>query len=241
MHTVLDIIFTALVVVVGILWAKSAGDVPPMRTSAAPGARVTVTLVLFIAWALLTGYAAESGFLADTSGPPRLFLFVLPAFATVITLGLTSFGFYALENESASVLVGVQVVRVVIEILLWQLHGLGLVPVQMTFEGRNFDVLIGAAAPVVAALVAQERINPWGVIVWNAVGLLSLLNIVVVSALSVPGPMQVFTAEPGNRIVLSVPWVWLPAIIVPSVIFIHVVSIRQSVLNLREPDLPMGP
>jgi hypothetical protein len=139
------------------------------------------------------------------------------------------------------VLVGVQVVRVVIEILLWQLHGLGLVPVQMTFEGRNFDVLIGAAAPVVAALVAQERINPWGVIVWNAVGLLSLLNIVVVSALSVPGPMQVFTAEPGNRIVLSVPWVWLPAIIVPSVIFIHVVSIRQSVLNLREPDLPMGP
>lgn len=42
------------------------------------------------------------------------------------------------------------------EVLLWALHREDIVPIQMTFEGYDFDVLTGASALVVAWLVRRR-------------------------------------------------------------------------------------
>ena len=44
--------------------------------------------------------------------------------------------------------VAMQSMRVPIELMLWGLFATGKFPVHLTFEGRNFDVLVGATAPL---------------------------------------------------------------------------------------------
>lgn len=55
-----------------------------------------------------------------------------------------------LEAAPPAWLVGFQAFRMVMELILWLLYKGGAIPVQMTPEGLNFDVLAGLTAPAVA-------------------------------------------------------------------------------------------
>jgi hypothetical protein len=47
--------------------------------------------------------------------------------------------------------VALQTFRVGVELAFWRLHTEGLAPIQITFDGRNFDALVGLTVPCVAA------------------------------------------------------------------------------------------
>ncbi len=98
----------------------------------------------------------------------------------------------------------------------------------MTFEGRNFDILVGLAAPVIALLVARGRISPRVVLARNNAGLLILASTVARVATSTPGPLH--RDGPGAPFTDLAAWpvIWLPAILVPFAAFLHIVSLRQS-------------
>ena len=97
----------------------------------------------------------------------------------------------------------------------------------MTFEGRNFDILSGLSAIVVAVLITKNKISPPLVIAWNFAGLALLVNIVTIAILSMPTPLRVFMNEPANTIVTKFPVVWLPALLVPLAYGLHFLSLRQ--------------
>ena len=65
------------------------------------------------------------------------------------------------------------------EIVLLQFSLYGQVPELMTFEGRNFDILIGITAPIIGYLVVKHKIRKKGVLMWNTVGLVLILSILV--------------------------------------------------------------
>jgi hypothetical protein len=75
-------------------------------------------------------------------------------------------------------LVAVQAFRLPLEIAMHALVGRGIMPEQMSYTGRNFDIVTGASAIVVAALVATRIAGRRFVLAWNLVGLLLLVNIV---------------------------------------------------------------
>jgi hypothetical protein len=97
----------------------------------------------------------------------------------------------------------------------------------MTFEGRNFDVVSGLTAIVIAILVTNKKISPSIVIAWNFLGLALLINIVAIAIMSMPTPFRVFMNEPANTIVTRFPVVWLPALLVPLAYGLHFLSFRQ--------------
>ena len=97
----------------------------------------------------------------------------------------------------------------------------------MTFEGRNFDILSGLSAIVVAVLITRNKISSSLVIAWNFAGLALLVNIVTIAILSMPTPLRVFMNEPPNTIVSKFPVIWLPALLVPLAYGLHFLSIRQ--------------
>ena len=98
----------------------------------------------------------------------------------------------------------------------------------MTFEGRNFDILAGITAPIIVWMAFRKnQINRPLLITWNLVSLLLLLNIVITAILSIATPIQQFGFEQPNRAVLYFPYIWLPAIIFPIVLFTHLASIFQ--------------
>ncbi|MCZ6531756.1 MAG: hypothetical protein O7A08_02185, partial [SAR324 cluster bacterium] len=100
------------------------------------------------------------------------------------------------------------------------------VPQQMTFEGRNFDIVAGITALALFLISRRWALNRWLVLVWNLAGLALLVNIVTVAVLSAPVPFRVFMNEPASVFVTTVPYIWLPAILVQAAWFCHLLVFR---------------
>ncbi len=179
-------------------------------------------------WLLFQGILAFFGFykITDTF-PPRLFLFaVLPAIILVIALFIFSREF--IKKLSIQTLTLIHFVRIPVEICLYWLFIQKQIPQIMTFEGRNFEILIGLTAPFIYLLTFHKNTaNRLLLIIWNIIGLILLTNIVAHAALSIPSQIQNFGFEQPNVAVLHFPFIWLPSIIVPIVLFCHLTSLYQ--------------
>ena len=170
---------------------------------------------------------AYNGFYLVKTMPPRFALSLFPT--TVILLIL----FYVFAREGVSVkslqiLTLLSVIRVPVEIILLWVYKEGQVPQLMTFEGRNYDILSGLTAPLVAWLAFRGgKTNRTLLIAWNLLAFGLLLNILTNAILSLETAFQQFAFDQPNRAVLYFPFIWLPAVIVPIVFVSHIVSLRQ--------------
>lgn len=173
-------------------------------------------------WLAFTGSLAALGLLEFGPLPPPVMLLVTVATALTTWLGLSRFGTKVCERLPLAWLIGYQVFRVAVEIFLWLGYRDGFVPVQMTWEGRNLDVITGLTAP----LVAWRAPTRWVIVAWNALGLALLLNIVGVAVASMPTPLRVFAGEPANRFVAAAPYVWLPVFLVQAAWLGHLLVFR---------------
>ena len=210
----------------GVLFLATVAGVAAcaVRTSDRPA----YTASALAAWLGFTALLAGSGWLGDFDArPPHFFRLVGPTFAATIALAFSPLGARVSARVGWAALVGFQVFRVPVEGVLFALHREGIVPVQMTFEGWNFDVLTGLSAPLVAWLAARGTIGRRGLLAWNLAGLALLANIVTIAILSTPTPLRAFWNEPANTFVTSWPWVWLPGLLVPAALCGHLLAFRK--------------
>jgi hypothetical protein len=193
--------------------------------------RMAPGLLIFLIpfWMFLTAWLAMGGFYEQFQYvPPRLAIFgVFPALV-LIALYFILFRRSFIERLSLPVLTLLHVIRVPVELVLLCLFRFGFIPQIMTFEGRNFDILSGLTAPLVFWMAFRGgRINKPLLIGWNLITLGLLANIVIIAILSAPTPMQKFGFEQPNVGVVYFPFIWLPTIIVPIVLFAHLASLLQ--------------
>lgn len=195
---------------------------------AAPEDRWAHALIVLVPlWMVITAAAAANGFYASGSmNPPRVVLFgVLPAVAFIILI-------FAFARDSFVARLGllpltlIHFIRVPVELVLHWLSDSGSVPVEMTFSGLNFDILSGLTAVPVALIAARPGHTKRGLLlVWNFAALALLLTIVTIAVLSFPTPFQQIGLSQPNRAVMYFPFIWLPAVIVPIVLFCHLASL----------------
>jgi hypothetical protein len=209
--------------------ARRAGLEPARAT------RITrLTAAIAILWLGTTLLLANAGFYrAFESIPPRIPLTAAFATGTVIVLLRTPTMRRLVDAMPSWWPIAIQFFRVPVELLLWALYKQGAIPEQMTFEGRNFDVLVGATAPLVAYAVYREKLGPLGVAVWNLASLGLLVNIVVTAITSMPGPLHIAWGGVMPVIVAEPPFPWLPAFLVPLAAVGHVVSLRKVAVASR--------
>lgn len=161
----------------------------------------------------------------------------LPAPALLILMGLTLLtvitalsGVGARVSAAAplSILVGFQVFRVAVEFLLHKMYLEGAVPVQMTYSGRNFDIISGTTGLLLGWWIGRTPTpsRPL-VLLWNLLGLGLLINIVVVAVLSTPVSFRHFTEGPPNLLPNTFPFVWLPSFLVQLALFGHLLVFRR--------------
>ena len=188
---------------------------------------LTTTLLLSV-WFVAMGIGAITGFFRDfNSLPPRVTIIVIIPLVVVIWLLNNKTATEIIHAMSPHRLMSLQVFRVFVEVLLWALFAQGLLPEQMTFEGRNFDVISGITGPVMAWLVYRQKVSKGVAIVWNLLCLGLLINIVGTAILSMPTPFRVFMNEPANTIVTEFPIIWLPGFLVPLAYTLHLLSLKQ--------------
>ncbi len=165
--------------------------------------------------------------------PPKLFIFgILPPLLLIILLLVTKNGREFTDSLPLENITYLNIIRIPVELVLYWLFIEKAIPELMTFEGRNFDILSGISAPIVAYLVFTKRkLSHNFLLIWNLICLGLLVNIVTNALLSAPFSIQKLAFEQPNVAVLHFPFNWLPTFIVPVVMFGHLVSIRQLIIK----------
>ena len=191
------------------------------------------TLLVLLAWLLLQGAVGLSSFYTVTNTmPPRMALLLGPPLVGIGLLFGTASGRHYVAGLRLEALTLLHMVRVPVELVLLGLYLHGVVPRLMTFEGRNWDILAGLTAPVVYYFAFRTKhLGQRGLLLWNVLGLVSLLNIVVNALLSVPMPWQRFAFEQPNVAILHFPFVWLPGCVVPLVLLAHLAAIQRRLAD----------
>jgi hypothetical protein len=186
-------------------------------------------LFVSVAWLTLQGLISITGFYQDYSVlPPKFLLAVVPALAFVLLIFILPSGKKFIASLDPAWLTYLHAVRIPVEVTLVMLWLEGMVPREMTFEGMNYDILAGLSAPFISWFgYVKKSISRTGLILWNAMCLGLLINIVVTAVLSAPFPFQKFGMEQPNVAVFYYPFIWLPAFIVPVVLFSHLVLLKS--------------
>ena len=183
--------------------------------------------VFFVAVAVLTFLAVWGFFSVAQSVPPRgfvLFLLILSSALVLVVLRING-SLAILKQLPPQYLIFVQSYRILIELILIMLYNEHLIPRELTLEGRNFDILIGLTAPVVGFLLAKKpEVTRTTAMIWNVVGILSLLNIAFIAAFSVPSPFRVFAT---NYLPTYFPGILIPTVMVPFALCFHILSLKQ--------------
>ncbi|MFL5748870.1 MAG: hypothetical protein ACJ751_29630 [Niastella sp.] len=195
------------------------------------------TAVLLTAWLLLLGIFSVRGFFSDFSRvPPRLTIALLTPLPVVLFFISSRAGKQFLQQVQPQWLIWLQSFRILVEIGLWILVRNGSLPTQMSFEGRNFDILTGLFAyPVGYYCYVKKTWPPVVALLYNIAGLVLLVNVVTVSALSLPTPLRAFHNGPDSSLITTFPFIYLPGLLVPLAYTLHIFSLRQWKLGVRYP------
>jgi hypothetical protein len=190
---------------------------------------VRVAAIAVVGWLALTALLADRGFFDDfQSLPPRMLLAIGLPLATLLALAFSARLEPLLAALPPAWPVAAQAFRLPVELVLWQLAVAGVIPDLLSFTGRNWDILVGLTAPVVAYACFVRRAWPARVAVWwNWAGVAILLNVVVHAQLSAPTPWRRFETDPPTTFIADWPYIWLPAFLVPLAWLLHAVSLRQ--------------
>jgi hypothetical protein len=193
------------------------------------------TVILLIGWVLLLGILSLRGFFEDFSRlPPRPGLAMLLPLPMVLLVAFSKGGKELLRVVPPHWLIYLQSFRIVVELVLWLSVLDGLLPVQMSFEGRNFDILTGLfAVPVGYYCFVKKAWPSWVAFLYNVGGLLLLLNIMLIAAFSMPTPLRLFHNEPANTLVGHFPFIFLPGVLVPLAYTLHIFSLCQWAMARR--------
>jgi len=186
------------------------------------------TLVIVL-WTVLILILSYNGLLANFSKmPPRPAFVMFVPLPVIILIAFSKTGTQLLKSVPPHWLVLMQSFRIVVELLLLFALISHKIPVQMTFEGKNFDVLTGVLALPVGYLLAKKKSYSLKLaVVFNIMGMLLLLNILVIAILSMPTPIRYFMNEPSNTLVAQFPFILLPGVLVPIAYAMHIFSLRQ--------------
>lgn len=216
-------VFVAIVIAVAALFVGAWG-----KASAGAGAsRLGVPILVALGWLAIPGVLAATGRLDayDRMPAPVMVLMAGLTVGTVI-LACSPVGGRLVSAMPLAGLVGFASFRVSVEWVLHRLYVEGVIPVQMTYAGRNFDIVTGVTAGIVAFLIAAGRGGRALVLIWNLLGLGLLINIIVIAVLSTPVPFRAFMNEPANRLPSMFPYVWLPTFLVQAGLFGHLLVFR---------------
>ncbi|MBL4735697.1 MAG: hypothetical protein JKY18_10265 [Flavobacteriales bacterium] len=221
----LSILMTVILVLIGLdTIEKTFND-----TSTARKKRLTLILSLLL-WHVYIFTIASTGILQNYEFPPKfLLLLILPAFLFTGVFIYKNRKSEWLRNIPEHWLIYYQTFRILIEILFVFSVTRGIVHWQMTIHGYNFDLIFATSALIIGFLVFQKKmLAKKAALWWNYLGLavIAVIIFLVQSAIYLP---EIY----GSDVVLlpkefvMYPYVLVAGFLMPSAVFIHVLSIVQ--------------
>jgi hypothetical protein len=198
--------------------------------AARAGRSVGVGAVIIIAVVMIGEYGlASSGILRDWQRrPPPLMLAVAVPIVVALAVAMSGIGRRIAAAASFAAIIAIQAFRFPLELVMHRAATTGLMPVQMSYSGWNFDILTGVLAIAAAWVAARSPRSRPVVIAWNVIGTLLLTNIVTIAPV-----FAAFGPERLNTWVADPPYVLLPGVLVPAAVFGHALTWRKLAMHTR--------
>jgi fatty acid desaturase len=154
-----------------------------------------------------------------------------------IILPLFLFTFvFLIRNKKSEVLLNVpkhipiayQSFRAFIEVIFYFTFLKGILPVQVTFEGANYDVLFGISAVFVGIYSFKKNASKRALIIWNVIGIgvVAFAAFTFITSFYFPSIWGLDDSQLSQEF-NQLPYLLLPLFFMPSAIFMHVLSIIQ--------------
>jgi len=181
---------------------------------------------------MIAEYAvASAGALHEwTQRPPPLIVATAIPILLALWTALSGVGGRIAASAPFAAIIGIQTFRFPLELVMHQAALSGLMPVEMSYSGRNIDILTGLLAIPVALAALRGQAPRWLIGAWNAIGTLTLINIVGVAIAATP-VFAAFGPDHLNTWVADVPYVFLPTILVPAAAFGHALTWRKLAME----------
>lgn len=186
-----------------------------------------IFLFISLLWIGVLSFLSLSGRYTFTRSLLPIFpLVTIPPVLLVILLFVTQRGKEFIKRLDRKTLMILHFVRILVESVLFWLAVYQLIPESLTFEGRNFDILIGLSAPAIYYFgFVKTKLSKSAILVWNVIGLASLINVIGNTVYTV------LILKQANFALGYFPFVLLPAFIVPLIMLAHLASIKQIPSN----------
>src|SRR4029077_9599369 len=115
------------------------------------------------------------------------------------------------RGSQPAALLGGRAFRLPLELVLHAWKNQGVIPVQMTFEGHNFDIVTGVLAIATGVYLyrAGEHASRGVVLAFNVVGSALLLAVTTIAVLSSPLPIRAYHNGPALMVGYHFPYGWI--------------------------------
>ena len=227
--------FVALVALMAGVLVAGIHRATAVATADQAGARRTALAWIagLTVWLALTLALAARGLLHFDTVPPTMLLLLAVTVIAAVRFTRSRTGERLALGVPLGLLVLSQGFRLPLELIMHGLYEDGLMPVQMSYSGLNFDIVTGLTAIPLGLLVLAGRAPRGLVLAWNVMGSLLLVTVLTIAILSAPTPLRVFMNDPVNVWVTQAPWVWLPTLLVPCALIGHLLIFRRLRAGVR--------
>ena len=188
------------------------------------------TGMVLVAWVIYISAISVTGIFENASMPPRIpLLLVAPAFLFFAYFFTNKRFKTIIDHTPHNWPVFFQSFRIIVELLIWGAFMKGIMPQSATFEGHNFDILIGLTAPLIAFFTfLKPKIGKSLFILWNIAGLATLAIVVLIlmrHAYFLPNDSQSILMKGFG----DFPYTFLAGLLMPLAVFMHIFSLVKAV------------
>lgn len=188
-------------------------------------------LAFCVFWITYIASISYSGILDNFSLPPRVpLMVVIPITLGIIWLVSRKSFESILFNTPIHIPILLQSFRIIVELLIFGAYLNGVFPKRATFEGLNYDILVGFSALLIGFLVWKNKLSIKIILFWNIVSL-CILSLTAYSFISSYYFMSL--SANINYDFVKFPYILLASVLLPIAIFLHAFSIKQTLLKIK--------
>jgi len=192
--------------------------------------KMSILVGFLIFWFAYLTFLSSQEILFDLNLPPKIpILIFLPLIITTLIFYRFNKNDLVLKAIPKTYPVYYQTFRIFVELILLFTFYKNIIPETATFEGWNFDILMGITAPFMAYFVFRGKVkNLFLAKMWNVLGIFMVLFVAFIIATGFYQP-QIWGSE--TQLVqfkfVQMPYLLIAGFLAPSAIFMHIVSLMQ--------------
>ena len=215
------IAFVAVSIVIGIWRGGSPKETVELRKRW--GVRTAFGMAI---WIIIGAIVPASGVLETKMLPPPPVFLIGASFLLAFAIAFSKIG-KRLSRLPLAALIGFHAYRLPLEMVLHYWYVAGTMPVQMTYEGHNFDIASGILAIIIGIWAFCGYMLKAAAWIFNIVGTFLLGVVIFVALTSSPFQFRQYTNEPAVLLIYHFPYSWIVTLGVTGALLGHLVLFRK--------------